>query len=72
MCQGMTSEGGRLVDAERDEVILVNAEGMQHAIGIGLTAKSSTEIKEENSGIGLTNLCYLNDDLWKLKDFKKK
>ena len=72
MCQGLTSEGGRLVDAERNEIVLINAEGKEHALGIGLTMKSSAEIKEENADVALESLHCLNDDLWKLKSFKKK
>ena len=71
MCQGFTSAGGRLVDAAAGEVIVVMAEGKEHALAIGWTEKSTQAIREENSGIGVENLHFLNDDLWKLKELKK-
>ncbi|PRP79627.1 hypothetical protein PROFUN_12817 [Planoprotostelium fungivorum] len=42
------------------------AEGKQHALGIGLMKMSSAEIKETNKGIGIDNMHFLNDGLWKL------
>ncbi len=72
MCQGFNSEGGNLVDAEKGEIIIIKAEGKEHALAIGELMKSSAEIKEENQGIGVQNLHCLNDDLWNLKTFKKE
>ena len=72
MCQGLTSAGGKVNDVEQNEVVVINCEDKEHAVGLGLTAKSSKEIIEDNSDIALENLHYLNDDLWKLKSFKKK
>lgn len=68
----MTSPGGKIVDAEKDEIVLIMAEGKEHALGIGKLTMSSEEIKSVNSGMGLENLHCLGDDLWHLKDFQKK
>ncbi len=71
MCQGFTSAGGNLSEANNGEFVVINAEGKEHAMAIGMLVKSSEQIKSENSGIAVENLNCLNDDLWKLKDFKR-
>ena len=43
------------------------AEGKQLALGIGLLKLSSKEIRETNKGIGIDNIHYLNDGLWRLQ-----
>lgn len=42
------------------------AEGKQLALSIGLMKLSAKEIKETNKGIGIDNIHYLNDGLWRL------
>uniref|UniRef100_A0A6N2KBM1 PUA domain-containing protein n=4 Tax=Salix TaxID=40685 RepID=A0A6N2KBM1_SALVM len=67
MCPGLTSPGGALddeVDAETPVAIM--AEGKQHALAIGFTKMSAKDIKTINKGIGVDNMHYLNDGLWKL------
>ncbi|KAB5529198.1 hypothetical protein DKX38_019279 [Salix brachista] len=71
MCPGLTSPGGALddeVDAETPVAIM--AEGKQHALAIGFTKMSAKEIKTINKGIGVDNMHYLNDGLWKGIDLK--
>lgn len=41
MCQGMTSPGGKIVDAQENEIVLIMAEGKENAMGIGKLAMSS-------------------------------
>ncbi len=60
-----------MTDAELGEFVVINAEGKQHAMAIGQLVKSSEQIRSENSGIAVENLNCLNDDLWRLKDFKR-
>ncbi len=50
----------------------MKAEGKVHGIGIGKLAMSSKDIKDINKGVGVENLHCIGDDLWKLKDFRKK
>ena len=66
MCPGLTSAGGKMDDVEAGTVVAIHAEGKQHAIGIGVAIMSSKEIKEKNKDIGVTNVQYVGDDLWKL------
>ncbi|XP_011036895.1 PREDICTED: malignant T-cell-amplified sequence 1 homolog [Populus euphratica] len=68
MCPGLTSPGGALddeVDAETPVAIM--AEGKQHALAIGFTKMSAKDIKSINKGIGVDNMHYLNDGLWKME-----
>ncbi|XP_021742597.1 malignant T-cell-amplified sequence 1 homolog isoform X1 [Chenopodium quinoa] len=68
MCPGLTSPGGVLdeeVGSERPVAIM--AEGKQHALAIGFTKMSAKDIKTINKGIGVDNLHYLNDGLWKME-----
>lgn len=66
MCPGLTSAGGE-VDAEVavDSPVAIMAEGKEHALAIGYTKMSANDIKSINKGIGVDNMHYLNDGLWK-------
>ncbi len=43
----------------------IYGENREHAMAIGLTQMSTTQIRETNKGMGIENLHYLNDGLWK-------
>jgi len=68
MCPGLTSKGGKLpeVDMPKDSIVAVMAEGKQHALAVGRFAMSFSEIREKNKDIGIDNIHYLNDGLWKI------
>ena len=72
MCPGFTSEGGNLNKAEEGEVVAIMAEDKIHPFAVGVMKKSSQQIQEVNKGVGVTNLHFLGDALWGLKDFRKK
>jgi PUA domain protein len=42
------------------------SEGKTLALAIGLMKMSAKEIKDTNKGIGIDNIHYLNDGLWRL------
>ncbi|KAK5786487.1 hypothetical protein PVK06_041131 [Gossypium arboreum] len=66
MCPGLTSPGGALDDeVEAETPVAIMAEGKQHALAIGFTKMSAKDIKAINKGIGVDNMHYLNDGLWK-------
>ncbi|KAK3183594.1 hypothetical protein Dsin_030880 [Dipteronia sinensis] len=66
MCPGLTSPGGALNDEVKAETpVAIMAEGKQHALAIGFTKMSAKDIKTINKGIGVDNMHYLNDGLWK-------
>ncbi|KAM5561136.1 hypothetical protein ABKV19_021973 [Rosa sericea] len=68
MCPGLTSPGGALDDEVAAETpVAIMAEGKQHALAIGFTKMSAKEIKQINKGIGVDNMHYLNDGLWKME-----
>ncbi len=66
MCPGLTSPGATVHD-EVDEgtAVAIFAEGMQEAMAVGFTTMSTEEMKAVNKGIGVENLHYLNDGLWR-------
>ncbi|TKR67714.1 hypothetical protein L596_023822 [Steinernema carpocapsae] len=67
MCPGLTSPGAKLDESIAEEaVVAVMAEGKQNALGIGLMKMSGAAIRGVNKGIGIDNIHYLNDGLWKL------
>ncbi|KAL6324125.1 hypothetical protein AAG906_006396 [Vitis piasezkii] len=67
MCPGLTSPGGVLDDDVAEESpVAIMAEGKQHALAIGFTKMSAKDIRAINKGIGVDNMHYLNDGLWKL------
>ncbi|CAG8454915.1 2894_t:CDS:2 [Ambispora gerdemannii] len=66
MCPGLTSKGARMEqELPVDTIVGVFAEGKEHAIAIGLMKLSTEQIKKVNKGIGVDNIHYLNDPLWK-------
>lgn len=71
MCPGMTSAGGRL-PSEEDALppntpVAFNAEGKEHAVGIGITKMATEEMKKVNKGVGVESVTYLGDDLWAIQ-----
>ncbi|KAK4795758.1 hypothetical protein SAY86_028084 [Trapa natans] len=71
MCPGLTSPGGALDDeVEAETPVAIMAEGKQHALAIGFTKMSAKDIRTINKGIGVDNMHYLNDGLWKGIDLK--
>ncbi|BGP12102.1 hypothetical protein JCM10213_005209 [Rhodosporidiobolus nylandii] len=70
MCPGMTSAGGYLPPTEQNvpkgQPVAVHAYGKEHALAIGLLAMSTDEIRSVNKNIGVENVTYLGDDLWKV------
>ncbi|XP_034707149.1 uncharacterized protein LOC117930626 [Vitis riparia] len=67
MCPGLTSPGGVLDDNVAEESpVAIMAEGKQHALAIGFTKMSAKDIRAINKGIGVDNMHYLNDGLWKI------
>ncbi|AQK91308.1 Malignant T-cell-amplified sequence 1-A [Zea mays] len=67
MCPGLTSPGGALDDEVEEETpVAIMAEGKQHALAIGYTKMSAKDIRTINKGIGVDNMHYLNDGLWKV------
>ncbi|KAK0589896.1 hypothetical protein LWI29_019883 [Acer saccharum] len=68
MCPGLTSPGGALDDeVEAETPVAIMAEGKQNALAIGFTKMSAKDIKTINKGIGVDNMHYLNDGLWKME-----
>ncbi len=66
MCPGLTSSGGKMDDVEAGSIVAIHAEGKNYAIAIGATTMSTKEIREINKDIGVNNVTYVGDDLWKL------
>ncbi|KAL4439866.1 hypothetical protein ABPG75_002867 [Micractinium tetrahymenae] len=66
MCPGLTSPGATIHDeVEEGAAVAIYAEGKEHAMAVGYTKMSTTQMREVNKGIGVDNLHYLNDGLWK-------
>lgn len=66
MCPGLTSPGATIHQSvEKETPVAIFAEDKEHAMAIGYTIMSTDEMAEVNKGIGVENLHYLNDGLWK-------
>lgn len=59
-----------MTPAEAGTVVAIMAEGKEHALAVGLTAMSTTEIAAKNKGIGVENCHYLNDGLWNMRSVR--
>ena len=53
MAPGLTSPGGKMEDVEAGTPVAIMAEGKEHAMGIGLTTMSTSQIRSENKGIAI-------------------
>jgi PUA domain protein len=70
MCPGLTSPGAYMEDGiPAGAIVAVMAEGKEHACAVGQMTMSSDDIKKVNKDMGVANIHYLNDGLWKCKSF---
>jgi len=66
MCPGLTSPGATIhTEVEEGAPVAIYGEGKEHAMAVGITKMSTAAMREQNKGIGVDNLHYLNDGLWK-------
>lgn len=67
MCPGLTSKGATIHDeADAGQPVAIFAEGKENPLAIGCTTLSTADIRSVNKGVGVENLHYLNDGLWKM------
>ncbi|KAM0790877.1 hypothetical protein ACM66B_004717 [Microbotryomycetes sp. NB124-2] len=70
MCRGLTSPTAYLPPTESNipsgQPVAVFAYGKEEPLAIGLTKMSSDEIRSVNRDIGVDNVTFLGDDLWKV------
>ena len=72
MCPGLTSPGGKLpgdgeTELEKGQVVVVNAEGKENAVMIGILKMGTKDIKNVKKGVAVEGGMYLGDGLWNLK-----
>lgn len=62
MAPGMTSAGGMLPETlEIGKVVVVLAEGKDHAVAVGVTKMTAAEMREKNKGHGVDTAHFLGD-----------
>lgn len=67
MAPGMTSAGGMLPDTlDTNKVVVIRAEGKEHAVAVGVTKMSAEEMRTKNKGHGVDTAHYLGDWLVRL------
>jgi len=81
MVPGLTSPGGRLPNPDADDedatnygredipagsVVVVEAEGKEHACLVGVLKMGTKEMKEKKKGIAMDDGHFVGDGLWKL------
>ena len=68
MAPGMTSAGGMLPEElDVGKVVVVTAEGKEHAVAVGITKMTAADMRSQNKGHGVATAHYLGDWLWKLE-----
>ena len=71
MAPGLTSANGSLPDGlEKDQLVVIHAEGKEHALAVGKMMLSAAETKATNQGHAIANLHCLCDGLWKVEILK--
>lgn len=54
-------------ELEEGTVVVVEAEGKEHACAIGALKMGTKEMKEKKKGVGIDNAHYIGDGLWRVK-----
>lgn len=68
MCPGFTSKGGSMpIPISAEQPVAIYSEGKQHALAVGLTKMSTSEIVTINKGIAVESVHSLMDGLWHTK-----
>jgi len=67
MCPGFTSAGGRMEKVEKGMPVQICAEGKETVMAIGITLMSTDDIENINKDVGVQNLNYLGDGLFKME-----
>ena len=44
MCPGLTSPGGKMTSCDKNQIVVITAEGKQHALAIGTTKLSTADM----------------------------
>ena len=66
MCPGLTSPGATIHDeVDKETPVAIYAENKDLALAIGFTTMSTEDIRTINKDVGVENVHYLNDGLWK-------
>merc|ERR1712212_400084 len=66
MCPGFTSAGGWMESVEKGMPVQIVAEGKEHAMAVGYTLMSTEDMARINKDVGVQNLNYMGDGLWKM------
>lgn len=67
---GLVSEGGKLFqELEKDVPVQIMGEGKELPFAVGVTAQTTEEMRLA-SGVGVTQMHFLNDDLWKVSKWR--
>ena len=64
MCQGLTSNGGKMDDADKGTIVGIYAENKVHACAVGITLMDTQTIRDKNKGICVNAYHYLGDGLY--------
>lgn len=68
---GVTSAGGKIfAPLDKDCPVQIMGEGKTLPFAVGVTAKSTADMLGESSGVGITLLHHINDDLWKVTNWR--
>lgn len=53
------------MQVDADAPVAIYAEGKEHAMAVGITKMSTKDMRDINKGIGVDNLHFLTDGLWR-------
>lgn len=67
---GLTHPNAKMTPVAGETVVAIMAESKDHALAIGKTVMSTSDIAAKNKGIGVENYHYLNDGLWNMAPVK--
>ncbi|ROW05387.1 hypothetical protein VSDG_00645 [Cytospora chrysosperma] len=64
--EGVDEEGHWSRELEKEEPVVIMAEGKEHACAVGLLVAGTKEVKEKGKGPVVEDAHFLGDGLWKL------
>jgi PUA domain protein len=69
--KGIVSNGGKIFEPlGKDVPVQVQGEGKQLPFAIGITAQTTQEMMEVQTGVGITLLHHIGDDLWNVTKWR--
>lgn len=66
MSPGLTNENASMDNVEKGKIVAIYVKDHEHAVAIGVTTKSTEDIKTENEGVAVETIHFVGDGFWNM------